>query len=122
MIECIVIGYGNWGKKITNVLLETKNINIQSICKRNIKNLKKPSKFKGKIFKDYKIAINKKIDAVFISTPAKTHYEIAKYSLQNGKNVFVEKPVCFKNNEFNELNKLAKKKFTSFACRLYSYI
>ena len=98
MIHCTLIGYGKWGKNIYNILTKEKNLNIDIICKKNADNFKNP-KFKGKIIESYKSAINNKIDAVFIASPPKTHFEIIKYALEKKKDVFVEKPLCTDYNE-----------------------
>ena len=108
MINCSLIGYGKWGKNILKALEKNKTINIKSICKKNIKKFTN-TKYKNKILKSYLSAITDDIDAVFISTPSETHFKIAKYALEQKKNVFVEKPICFKNKEFNILLNLAKK-------------
>jgi len=50
---------------------------------------------------------NPKIDAVVISTPTSTHFELAKMALQNGKHVFVEKPLATTVDECETLVKLA---------------
>ncbi len=49
------------------------------------------------------------IDAVYIASPHETHYEYAKYLLQNGKHVLCEKPMCLKKKEVEELFLLAEK-------------
>lgn len=108
MINCALIGYGKWGKNIFQTLLRNKKININSICKKNIKYFY-IQKYKGEIFNSYKKAINNKIDAVFIATPADTHFKIVKYALENKKHVFVEKPVCLNNKNFKVLKQIARK-------------
>jgi len=47
------------------------------------------------------------IDAVVISTPAESHYAIAKSALQAGKDVYVEKPLTLHCHEAEELIALA---------------
>ena len=108
MINCSLIGYGKWGENILKTLEKNKKVNIKSICKKNIKKFTN-KKHKNKILNSYVSAIRDDIDAVFISTPSETHFKIAKFALEQKKNVFVEKPICFKNKEFNILLNLAKK-------------
>ena len=48
------------------------------------------------------------VDAVVITTPAATHYELALQALQAGKHVFVEKPLALHPREGKELVDLAK--------------
>ncbi|MCA9396168.1 MAG: Gfo/Idh/MocA family oxidoreductase [Candidatus Omnitrophica bacterium] len=51
----------------------------------------------------------KDIDAVVITTPVFTHFEIAKSALVNGKDVLCEKPLTLSVDEAQELVDLAKK-------------
>jgi predicted dehydrogenase len=50
------------------------------------------------------------IDAVAVVTPAWTHFELAKAALQNGKHVFIEKPVTSTSAQAEELIELAERK------------
>ncbi len=50
------------------------------------------------------------VDAVSIATPTVTHYEIARFFLEAGKDVFVEKPISATLGEAEELVSLAKEK------------
>src|ERR671922_889329 len=43
------------------------------------------------------------LDAVVVSTPVPTHYELAKRALEAGKHVFVEKPPAMRAAEMDEL-------------------
>ena len=49
-------------------------------------------------------------DMVIVAAPTQTHFDIAKFALEKGVNVFVEKPIVFKSQEFNELLAIADKK------------
>ncbi len=61
-----------------------------------------------------------KIDFVVITTPNKTHYDIAKTFIEKGFNVVCEKPLCHTVEQAEELSKLAKEKKVLFAVT-YSY-
>ena len=50
------------------------------------------------------------LDAVVISTPVPTHYELAKQALEAGKHVFVEKPPAMKGSEIDELVSIAEER------------
>jgi predicted dehydrogenase len=50
------------------------------------------------------------LDAIAVITPVKTHFELAKSALINGKHVFVEKPFTSTSREALELIELAEKK------------
>ena len=49
------------------------------------------------------------VDAVAIATPLRTHYELAKSALLNGKHVFLEKPMTATSEQAKELVELAEK-------------
>ncbi|HOK57017.1 MAG TPA: Gfo/Idh/MocA family oxidoreductase [bacterium] len=53
---------------------------------------------------------NPDIDAITVSTPNATHYEIAKKGLESNKNVLVEYPPTLKLEQLEELINLAKEK------------
>lgn len=48
------------------------------------------------------------IQMISITTPAATHYSLAKQALLHGKNVLVEKPFCETSEQAEELLRLAK--------------
>lgn len=52
---------------------------------------------------------NDEIDAVAIATPVSTHFELASRALENGKHVFVEKPMTSTKQEAQALVDLARK-------------
>ncbi len=109
MINCSLIGFGKWGKHIYKTLNEENFFKIKYICKKTNTVIKKSNRIK--LVNSYKKAINDDIAAVFIASPAETHFSIAKYALENNKHVFVEKPICFTFDEFKILQDLANKKF-----------
>ena len=49
------------------------------------------------------------VDAVSIATPTPTHYDIAKYLLEHGKHLLIEKPITEKPEQATELTELAAK-------------
>ncbi len=69
-----------------------------------------------RIYANYKIMAQEeakrddKIDFVAIVTPNNTHYEICKAFIENGINIFCEKPLCFTVEQALELEALAKEK------------
>ena len=63
----------------------------------------------AQIITDYKIALaDPEVDIVLIITPPATHYGLTMQALKAGKNVFVEKPVCFNDDEMDLLLKTEK--------------
>jgi len=49
---------------------------------------------------------NDAINTVFIATRHDTHADYVKQALQSGKNVFVEKPLCLKREELEQIKEL----------------
>jgi len=106
-----VIGCGYWGKNLVRNFYELNS--LYAVCDIDEDRLKL---FKEKytdvdVCTDYKILLkNPEVEAVVISSPAITHYHIAKEALSANKDVFVEKPIALNYNEGEELVSLAKEK------------
>lgn len=106
-----IIGIGKWGSNYIKNLSELKNINIRylsSLNKKTFDNLDKSLKL-AQWVNNYKDAITDEIDTVIIATNPDSHFEIAKYALDNGKNVICEKPCMFNNSEYEEIYELINK-------------
>ena len=107
-----IIGMGIWGK---NLIREFSKIsNVKMVCSKGNSDTKKWVK---RYFPDIiytkninEILSNKDIDAVVISTPVDTHFQLVYDSLSSGKHVFVEKPLAENPNDAKSLLNLAKKK------------
>ncbi|MCB9073080.1 MAG: Gfo/Idh/MocA family oxidoreductase [Bdellovibrionaceae bacterium] len=63
----------------------------------------------GKAFTKYQDVVDL-VDAVTIATPTTTHFEVAKFFLEKGKHVHIEKPLTASVREGEELCALAKSK------------
>ena len=105
-----VIGAGYWGKNLVRNFYELGALKL--ICEKNdsmLSNiLNKYSNIQGCLsFTD--VFMNKDIEGVVISTPAETHFQLAREALLRGKNVFVEKPLVLREEEGEELITLANK-------------
>ncbi len=61
-------------------------------------------------FDDYRdLVLKGSVDAVIVSSTPNMHFEQAKFALEQGKHVLIEKPMTFTVNESRELNDLASK-------------
>ena len=104
-----VIGSGYWGK---NLVRNFYNLGaLKLICDKNETLLdtfreQYPGVETCLAFND--VIGNENINAVVISTPAETHYQLAREALLFKKHVFVEKPLVLHENEGHELIALAK--------------
>jgi UDP-2-acetamido-3-amino-2,3-dideoxy-glucuronate N-acetyltransferase len=109
--QVAVIGCGYWGK---NLVRNYHNLGaLKLICDKNETALADFKRQYGDV--DTCIALadvlsRKDIAGVVVSSPAETHFSIARESLLAGKNVFVEKPLTLHAQEGRELIALAKEK------------
>ena len=95
-----LIGVGYWGSFIYKTLKEI-GFNDINLCDPQVPGASN----------NYK----KMEDAqyIFIATPVKSHFEICKYFLSQGKKVFCEKPLVTTEEEAQELYEIAEKHKTS---------
>jgi predicted dehydrogenase len=108
-----VIGYGYWGPNVVRNFDAIEGAKVHSVCDGNREAVKRARKTYPHIraTSDCNDIINSpEVDAVAVITPASTHYELAKRSLQSGKHVFVEKPFTVSSPQAEELIELAAKK------------
>lgn len=66
--------------------------------------------FKRRTTNWMELVTNPDIDLVDIATPNAFHYEVAKAALENGKNVYCEKPLSISAEQSKELAQLAAEK------------
>lgn len=121
-----VIGIGRFGFNYLRTFNQLDNANVSWICSRSndtLDKVKNELDLSVKATADYKdILVDKDIDAVAITTPATTHYKIAKEALLAGKHVIVEKPVTASSKECEDLIKMSKRKNKVFmAAHIYRY-
>lgn len=111
-IEYVGIAYSSaeewFGEKLESVSQE-------SIDTMRSRELLKAQNFQntygGKIFEGYETIIKSEVvDAVYIPLPPALHYKWAKMALENGKNVFVEKPSTTCYNDTRALVDLARQR------------
>ena len=109
MIKVGVIGAGHLGKIHLNIL-STSNFNLIGFYDTDVSNSEKLASEKGyQFFKNIDSLIDS-IDAAVIVSPTTTHFEIAKKCIENGKHIFIEKPLTTNSKEARIINKLAKEK------------
>ena len=99
MINICLFGYGKWGRTVLKSLKEIKKIRKITV----IKSRKDKSK------------IPDSTDWVFVTVSTINHFSVVKKALNNGINVFCEKPLTNKIKDDIELYRIAKKK----NCKLY---
>ncbi len=109
MIRVSLIGLGNWGKNILRALINLHRARIEMICDVREDVLQSMLGMYPTLTgtKDAQKA-TEGVDAVIISTPSQTHYEIAKMALEKGLNVLVEKPMAMRVRQAEELVALSE--------------
>ena len=98
-----LIGFGRFGKKYFNNLINSSYFEVKFILKKK----QKKNNTKIKIFNDIKEIKDIKIDGAIIVSPSDTHYNLCRYFLKKKIPIILEKPAV---NNFKELNQLLKLK------------
>lgn len=96
MVNIGVIGYGYWGPNLVRNFTETKDSKVTFVSDRIADRLKLvQSRYPSISVSENPIELinSPQVDAVIISTPVSTHFELAVQALRAGKHVLVEKPM-----------------------------
>ena len=106
MKNICIVGCGTMGKLHAKNLSGSSNLSFHSRSKSSAEKLYK--KFDGKqIFTQFEDVLQSPaIDAVIITSPPEFHKEQLIQSLQAGKSVLVEKPMCISEVELAEIGKV----------------
>lgn len=111
--KCInvgVVGLGQWGKQYISLLQYHRGykiVAIYDVSEHVCRNLAKS--FKLNIQTPDEMIQNEKIDTIFILTPNHLHYDIIRKSFENGRNIFVEKPLTNDYKSSKELYEISQK-------------
>ena len=105
-----LIGFGYWGPKLARNIQNSNYFQIDFIVDKSKKNIDIAKKDfpLSNVINDYKKVDSQKVDLVVISTPTKTHFQMASFFLKH-TNVLVEKPLSLSLRHVNKLESLAKK-------------
>lgn len=101
-----LIGCGRWGKNIARVLSELGALRlVVDPAAHKIEGY--VNSLGAAVTTDINAAFDTSIDGIAIAAPAIDHYALARRALENGKGVFVEKPLALHLDEASELQSLA---------------
>ena len=108
-IKAGIIGR-NFGYKV--IFQALKKIRDFKVIGFSVKNKKKINSTENiKIYKNWKSLVSdKKIDAIFISSPPKTHKKIIEFSIKKNKHIFCDKPATTSLKDVSKVCNLLKKK------------
>ncbi len=103
-----VVGAGRWGKNHIRTLAELGCLAgiVESDPERRAQFA--AAYPQAKTFANIREAVEHPFDGFTIATPAETHFEIARFLLERGKAVLVEKPVTLRSAEARELQRLSR--------------
>lgn len=110
-VRIALAGYGYWGPNYTRVLGEVPNTEISAVCELSPdRRGRAAARLPGAVMTDDWSALMRRgvTDAAVISTPASTHYELARAALRAGLHVLVEKPLALTFAQCDELCDLAE--------------
>jgi predicted dehydrogenase len=102
MVNVGVIGYGYWGPNLVRNFTESADTRVLGVSDlRDDRLALAGRRHPGlKVTSNYQDLIrNPHIDAIVISTPVSTHFQLALEALQAGKHVLVEKPMTRTSEE-----------------------
>jgi predicted dehydrogenase len=108
-----VIGYGYWGPNVARNVANLEGSRLISIADAGCGARQRAQKaFPGIniLSSSAELIASPNIDAIAVVTPVWTHFELAKAALQNGKHVFIEKPMTATSAQAEELIELAAHK------------
>ena len=108
--DLALIGAGYWGKNLARNFLNLGS--LHTICDANPATLASyGAEYAGvnKVATFETIVSDTAIRKVAIAAPAAAHYQLVRRSLEAGKDVYVEKPLCLELHEAAEVVKLAEK-------------
>jgi predicted dehydrogenase len=105
-----VIGCGAWGPNHVRNFSALPNVEVVGVADLKAERL---ARIKAQspaipLFQDVSEMMDTaKPDAVVVSTPTMTHYEVVKQALRAGKHVLCEKPLCLTGAEADDLVRIA---------------
>ena len=119
MIGIGLIGYGHWGPNHARTFGARADSHVVAIADASEKRLEAAQKQAPYVTasSDHRAVIDHpEVDAVVIATPLTTHYGLVKEALLAGKDVLVEKPLCYTAQEAQELCDLADERGRILMC------
>lgn len=112
MIRIGLIGLGKMGVSHCSILNAHPQVESVAVCDTSTLMLSAIKKYTPMpCYKDYKKLITEfQPDGIIIATPTASHFDIAKFGIDNNCHVFVEKPLCLTPEQSDILTISAKEK------------
>jgi predicted dehydrogenase len=113
MIKIGLIGYGYWGPNLARNFNANENFELAAISDFS----QDRRSAAGRLYPGAKLEADPKalledpaLDAIAIATPVSTHFDLARQALENGKHVWLEKPMTDKVAQAEALIEVAEQK------------
>ena len=105
-----LVGYGYWGPNLARNFHQLPDVCLAAVADLDTKRLEEAARlYHARAYRNCnELLADPTLDAVVISTPARTHFEFARAALEGGKHVFVEKPLAMSSDEARQLIALAE--------------
>src|SRR5690349_6907516 len=113
MVGIGVIGYGYWGPNLVRNLGEQRSAKVVAVSDLRANRLELAQARYPYIYTttDHKkLFEDPSIDAIAISTPVGTHFDLGMQALEAGKHVLLEKPLAASSDEAQRLIDTAEKR------------
>ncbi|HEY2051062.1 MAG TPA: Gfo/Idh/MocA family oxidoreductase [Caulobacteraceae bacterium] len=113
MIGIAVIGYGYWGPNLARCIDGTPGCRLAAIVDPSPAALERARTRFGStpMLTDWREALARSdVDAVAVSTPVRTHFEISLAALESGRHVLVEKPMTETSADARQLIEAAERR------------
>src|SRR5947209_6333009 len=92
-----VVGLGYWGPNLLRNAWELEHVRVKSICDLDSRALERQLRRYPDVEAVESVDSvlgDPEVDAVLLSTPIATHFELGRRCLLAGKHVFIEKPMA----------------------------
>ena len=128
-LSVVLIGCGRVAEKHLKAISKLKGLELKAVVDVNPDSAKRLlGSVKGfanvKTFTDYKEAIDEiKPSIVSVTVPSGLHFQIAKYAMEHGSNLLLEKPMTMSVSEAREIFELSQKTGLKIAMgHIYRYL
>ena len=106
-----VVGLGYWGPNLARNFDQLAELAWICDAKGSVRKTFAGRYPRARATSDYAdLLADDSLDAIVVSTPVPTHYELAKQALESGKHVLVEKPPAMRGEEMDELVRLSEER------------
>jgi predicted dehydrogenase len=112
LLKVGVIGCGYWGPNIVRTFLELPDVSVDAVADLDwsmLEGIVTRHPQVANFTDDFRDLFEMDLDAVVVSTPPETHYEIVRACLEHDLDVFVEKPLATSTRDARALADLAEK-------------